>query len=353
MQVVHTPVGSSRGRLLSQYTLARINSMEGIDLALFDFDRHNAIYYFALNTDEEIYFRYGGRDAKSAHSYLNLESLELALTQGLKIHEKSVSTPVNKPKPLRKLPDQVPGLNEHVVQQKRCVECHHIAHFETTFAEKNDTLNKVRDMFRSPDIKNLGINLDVPKGLRIAESSGAAKDAGLQEGDVIKKLNSQDVVTFGDLQYYLDKVDRNTTKINVTVNRNNSEHILDLTLPDLWWKTDIGYRNWTINPLTFFTSKKLTDEEKKALKLPVRGLASRVTEVPIDAMLESAHTLEIGDIITAIDGEVENVLGTGAQLHIKLFHESGSKVDLDVLRKGKKITVSLQTVRKVFRRVEE
>ena len=204
MQVVHTPVDSSRGKLLSQYTLARINSMEGIDLALFDFDRHNAIYYFALNTDEEIYFRYGGRDAKSAHSYLNLESLELALTQGLKIHEKSASTPVNKPKPLRKLPDQVPGLNEHVVQQKRCVECHHIAHFETTFAEKNDTLNKVRDMFRSPYTKNLGINLDVPKGLRIAESIGAAKDAGLQEGDVIKRLNTQDVVTFGDLQYYLD-----------------------------------------------------------------------------------------------------------------------------------------------------
>jgi len=115
--------------------------MDGIDLALFDFDRHNALYYFALSSDENIYFRYGGRDSEAADTYLNLESLELALKQGLKLDEaknKKALSDILRPQP--KFPHQVPGLNEHVVQQERCVECHHIAHFETTEAEKNKTL---------------------------------------------------------------------------------------------------------------------------------------------------------------------------------------------------------------------
>ena len=354
MQVVHTPVDSPRGKLLSQYTLARINSMKGIDLTLFDFDRHNAIYYFALNTQEDIYFRYGGRDSESASSYLNLESLELALTQGLKIHQAPKRKTLPKPtKPKAKFPRQIPGLNENVVQQNRCVECHHIAHFETQFAEKNNTLNKLSAMFRNPNIKTLGIYLDIPKGLRVEKSNGPAKIASLAEGDLITRINNHDVTTFADLQYYLDKVDRSATSLQLTVVRNTIEKNLTIALPPLWWKTDIAYRNWTINPLTFFSSRRLTNAEKVALNLPNNGIASLVTDVPIDAMFEAAHTLKEGDIITAVDGKEVNSLHTGVELHIQLYHKSGSKVTLDVIREGEKITLPLQTKRKFFRRVEE
>ena len=61
--------------------------MKGIDLGLFDFDRNNALYYFIMNADEDIYMRYGGRDAESADTYLNLESLEVALKLGLEQHQ--------------------------------------------------------------------------------------------------------------------------------------------------------------------------------------------------------------------------------------------------------------------------
>ena len=60
-----SPKSSPRGRLLSQYVLVRITRMDGIDLGLFDYDRHNTLYYFALNADEQIYLRYGGRAAES------------------------------------------------------------------------------------------------------------------------------------------------------------------------------------------------------------------------------------------------------------------------------------------------
>ena len=78
-----SPPDSTLGKLLEEYVCARITRMDRIDIGLFDFDRHNALYYFVLNADQQIYLRYGGRDAESASTYLNLRSLELALKEGL------------------------------------------------------------------------------------------------------------------------------------------------------------------------------------------------------------------------------------------------------------------------------
>ena len=61
--------------------------MDNVDIGLFDYDRYNTLYFFILNADEQIYLRYGGRDSVSQDSYLNLESLELALKKGLELHQ--------------------------------------------------------------------------------------------------------------------------------------------------------------------------------------------------------------------------------------------------------------------------
>ena len=52
--------------------------MDDMDVALFDRDWYNTLYFFILNADEQIYMRYGGRDATSPDTYLNIDSLELA-----------------------------------------------------------------------------------------------------------------------------------------------------------------------------------------------------------------------------------------------------------------------------------
>ena len=74
--------------------------MQGIDVGHWKYDRHNALYYFILNADEEIYMRYGGRDADSATTYLNLRSLERALQQGLEMHVDTERQTVTRPAPL-------------------------------------------------------------------------------------------------------------------------------------------------------------------------------------------------------------------------------------------------------------
>ena len=83
-----SPKSSPLGKLLSEYICVRITRMDAVDVGLFDRDWNNAIYFFMLNADERIYMRYGGRDAASPDTYLNLSSLELALEKGLELHRR-------------------------------------------------------------------------------------------------------------------------------------------------------------------------------------------------------------------------------------------------------------------------
>ena len=328
--------------------------MRGIDLAKFDFDRHNAVYYFIINSKEDIYLRYGGRNTKSADAYLDLESLELALSLGLTEHQKFTSGKRQPdPKHTPVFPKDVTGLNENVVQRNRCVECHHIAHFQTTIAEKLNTLIKKHDMFRYPEFEILGIEIDIPKGLLIKEATAAAKQSGLVPGDLIQSINSQPILTVADLQYYLDKVDRESTTLPISVLRKGENRAFKINLPSDWWLTDLTHRNLTINPLVHFDEKILTPAEKKELNLLPENFASRITYVPVEALLEEAHTLKENDIIIAVAGQTKDTLGLGAKLYVKLVHKSGSSLELTILRDGKKQNLPLKTSRQVFRRVED
>src|SRR5712675_767267 len=105
--------------------------MDDVDVALFDRDWNNAIYYFVMNADEQIYLRYGGRDSQSADTYLDLNSLELALRQGLEMHRQYQQGELKKearPKPL--MPRQIPLLVQRTFAQRQCVECHLIGDFQ-------------------------------------------------------------------------------------------------------------------------------------------------------------------------------------------------------------------------------
>ena len=54
-------------------------------------------------------------------------------------------------------------LKAEVIDRGRCVECHLIGDYALIQKEIDGTLNKLDDMFACPDIKRIGIELDVPK----------------------------------------------------------------------------------------------------------------------------------------------------------------------------------------------
>src|SRR5258708_26223068 len=137
-----------------------------------------------MNADEQIYMRYGGRDAKSDDTYLSLDSLEIALSKGLELHRQYQTGELKRtelPKPV--YPREMPLLVKRTFEQHACVECHLIGDYQNLQREKDRKLDKLTHLDRSPDIKTIGIDLDVPKGLVVKDAGGAAKAAGMKSGD--------------------------------------------------------------------------------------------------------------------------------------------------------------------------
>jgi len=350
---VHTPKESPRDKLLQQYVTARITSMSGVDIGLFDYDRHNALYYFALNADDHIYLRYGGRDARGPESYLNLESLERALARGLAEHaayRRGERAPQPRPEPAFPRDNQL--LKEDVIAMGRCVECHLIGDYELLEKELAGELDPLNDLFRYPDIRRLGIELDVPEGLVVAKATGAAAEAGMRTGDEIVALEDTPVLTFGDLQHRYNKVPRRATEVAITVLRDRTAHALTIQLPKEWWHTDLAYRFLTVDPNLFAGFRKLTDDEKRKHGLPEDGFASVVDWVDTGAQVYNLHTLEKGDIIYAVDGVRADDFTNNLEIYIKLEKLAGEPFLLDVIRGGKRMEIRARTYREHFRKPE-
>lgn len=346
-----TEENTRRGRLLQQYVTARITRMDGINIGLFDYDRYNTLYFFALNADEQIYLRYGGRDERSATSYLDLESLELALERGLELHRLYTAGKLaTKPEPEARYPREIPALYERTIERGRCVECHLIGDLENVQRERDGTLDKIVHLYRAPEIKKIGIELDVPRGLRVAKATGSVADAGMQAGDEIRGVNGVAVWTFGDLQWEYGKLTHTAKKLELTVGREGRRMDLLVELPPFWWHTDLTYRNLSVDPRVYFTCEPLTVREKMELGLEPNGFAGRVDSIdPITELLGS-HDLRDGDIVYGVDGEVRDEIANVPDLYIKLRKQAGAELMLQVLRGGKRIELPLKTERMSFRK---
>jgi hypothetical protein len=350
-QVVLSPTDSPRGKLLSQYVCARITRLDDVDFGLFDWDRHNTLYYFAMNADEQIYLRYGGRDSRSPTTYLDLDSIELALAKGLELHElyKEGKLPkTERGEPL--FARDFPLLVERTIGRNACVECHLVADYRAQHRELDGTIDRIRDLYRSPDIRTIGIYLDVPKGLVAQEVKGAAQEAGMVPGDRIAALNGTAVWTFGDFQYYYDKVDRGASEVRITVDRAGEPLDLTVSLPEYWWLTDLTFRHWSIEPRMYFASRPLTEAEKREHGLDPAGFASEVTTVESTAALLKSHELQKGDIIVAIDGVERDEVANSAELYIRLRKTAGETYTLDVIRNGERLQTPLKTFKMGFRK---
>jgi serine protease Do len=348
---VLSPKSSPLGKFLAQYVCVRITRMDNVDIALFDHDRNNTLYFYLLNADEYIYMRYGGRDSRSADAYLNLDSLALAAGKGLELHAayKAGALPrVERVRPTS--PREIPLLVSRTFAQGSCVECHLIGDFQNLHREQDGTLDKLVHLFRSPDLRTIGIELDVPKGLEVKSATGAAASAGMKGGDRIAKWNGVPVWTFADAQLAYDKTPRSAKTTSVTVERAGQAIDLAIELPVRWWWTDTRWRQSSIEPRSYFEDEPLSAEQKRAAGLPAESFASRVKYVAEIARSTKAHELEVGDIIAAVDGVDRDPNAHTASLYLILKKTPGDSARLTVLRAGNKIEMQLKTVRMSFRK---
>ncbi len=346
---MQSPPDSRRRELLEQYVRARIVDMTEVNIGLFDHDLHNPTYFYLMNGDEQIYLRYGGRDAKSGETYLNLDSFEIALAKGIELHERAKRGELPAP------PKPAPLYSRDIELLRnesggRCIECHLINDYRAQMMEAAGTLDRKTFIYQSPDIKTIGIHLDISKGLVVGEVEGAVAVAGMQPGDVITGVNRKRAYTFGDLQYHYDKTPRDATRAFFTVLRNGIEHELTVNLPELWWWTDTFFRFWTVEPQLYFWNEALTAERKTEHGLPVDGFASEVSEVDPGAQPLRIHTLKEGDIIYSVDGVEKDAFAKDVVLYMQLNTIAGKDVTLGVIRDGQRIEEIIHTERQHFRK---
>ncbi len=291
------------------------------------------------------------RISAAGTSYLNLESLEVALERGLELHRLYGEGKVpSKPAPPARYPREIPALYERTIQRGRCVECHLIGDLENVQRERDGTLDKLVHLYRVPEIKRIGIELDVPRGLRVAKATGSVAIAGMQPGDEIRELNGVGVWTFGDLQWEYGKVPQPAKQLELTVERQGQLSRLEVDLPPFWWHTDLTYRNLSVDPRIYFSSSPLTVEEKAAFGLDRQGFASRVDSIDPLSELLGSHELQDGDVVYGIDGEVRDGVANTADLYIKLRKQAGAKLKLQVLRGDERLELTLKTERMSFRK---
>jgi hypothetical protein len=344
---VLSPKDSPLGKLLRQYVTVRIIRMDTIDIGLFEHDRNNTIYFYILNGDEQIYMRYGGRDNASPDTYLNLESLTLAAAKGLELHANRPPAP---PRPRPDFPKNYPLLVERTFARNQCVECHLIGDYQNLHRQQDGTLDKLVHLYRSPDLKTVGILLDVPKGLVLKEATGAAAAAGLQPGDRIAKWEGTVVWTFADVQHRYNETPRKAKEAKLTVERGGKMVDITMALPPQWWWAETKFRQSSVEPRFYFDDRPLTAAEKQELGLPVEGFASRVKYVSSIARTMELHALQEGDVIAGIDGKrVDPDAHTGS-LYLILRKSPGESAMLEVLRGGKKMEMPLKTIQMSFRK---
>jgi hypothetical protein len=325
--------------------------MDNVDIGLFEHDRNNTLYFYLMNADEQIYMRYGGRDSRSPDSYLNLASLAVAAEKGLELHKQyQVGTLAKTVRPKPSSPRDYPLLVERTFKSNACVECHLIGDYQNLHREKEGTLDKLVHLFRSPDIRTIGIELDVPAGLVVKEAGGPAKAAGMQAGDRIAKWDGDVVWTFADLQHRYDKVPRTAKTVSATVERGGTMKDLTVSLPVRWWWTDTRYRQSSVEPRSYFEDRALTAEERTKSGLPADGFSSAVTYVSTMASSVGSHELNVGDIIVGVDGKERDEHANSASLYIVLHKTPGDTGTLEVLRDGKRISMPLKTIRMSFRK---
>ncbi|NKI32581.1 trypsin-like peptidase domain-containing protein [Croceivirga thetidis] len=134
----------------------------------------------------------------------------------------------------------------------------------------------------------LELGIDEIEGVyvsRVEEDSGAEK-AGIQEGDIIKKVDNVKIRKFSELTGYLS-AKRPKDKVDVTVDRNGKLVTLPVTL----------MKNQTIQvPVMGFVVKNLSKQDKKQFKLD-EGV--KITAVPEGY---SSYNLE-GKVIVKLDDQ--------------------------------------------------
>lgn len=321
-----------------EFVRVRLTRIEGLDLNLFEFDFDLTLMMFFMNAEEKIYARYGGRDSQNADNRQSLPGLRYTMQSVLAMHR-------------QKTKEFAPRTaNESTVTSRRsggrgCMHCHQVKERENTALTRAGKWD--RDLvYRYPIPDNLGLLLEVDRGNIVKstkEGSPAAK-AGLRKGDLIRQLAGIPVHSFGDAQFALDR-NRKNKALAVSWQRGDEISQAQIELPQDWYKDDFSWRRsvrrWIASPRLY--GKDLTVQEKKDLGLSEKQLAYRPS-TPLHSHVQKAGIRE-GDIVLGVNDVILETDVNGFYAHVARNVLADDRVNINVLRAGKRLKIPMILLR--------
>ena len=314
--------------------LVRRTLIDDADLSLFKFDYDLTFMVFFLNAAENIYGRYGGRDALGPDSRQSLAGLRYAAAAALKAHHqrRSIQSERAEPMVIRDFP---------AAGHRRCVHCHEAKEI------MNDQLRKegkwTRELiWRYPLPDNLGLILEVDRGNkvdRVAPNSPAAR-MGILAGDVVHSMDGMPIHSFADAQYALDRA---PSKGSLKLSWQRGERVFtgELELPEGWRETDIRWRASmrTVIPSARVYGRDLTAEERTAHGRTATELAFW-QGYPVSSIAKKAGIRE-GDIILGFDGQQLELEAYDFLGYVRRNYLVGDRVKVNLIRDKRPLSIPM------------
>jgi serine protease Do len=302
----------------------------------------------------EVYGRYGGRDAKGADTRNTLPGLRHAMQAVLETHRSRSARAANGGAANGGAANggaanggetKQPLYIERVSAARNvngCIHCHQAK--EILRQQEINTAGKwdrdKRWVYPLPE--NLGITLDLDRGdlVKSVKSGSPADKAGIQTGDTLVQLLGLPVNSFADAQYALHKAPAKGA-IPVIWQRGGQQHQAELTVADGWKKTNITWRPSLMDllPSLPLFGTDLTAAEKQKLGLPKEHLAFR-QDAPVPLSMEKLGVRE-NDVIIGIDDLKLEMSADQFLGYIRQSHLIGDRITLNLLRGGKRMNVPI------------
>lgn len=349
--------------LLDQFVCVRLINANNIDLSLFQFDYDLSFSALFFNPDGTVYGRYGSWKHQKDPNDKTIAGFKRAMEGALEVHEKypsnkeslrgkqGISLPFKSPLEIPDLAGRYkPTLDweDKVVQS--CVHCHQVSDALRTFYREQKNQNiPTRWIYPFPGPETIGLSL-APDRIAHVESvqeGSPAAVGGVQEGDEIRMLDGQRLISIADVHWALHRFPEKGV-LSAVVQRGNQERTLALRLGPGWrGKSNISRRvgTWAMRAMAAggLLLKDLENEERRARGVDPDSLALLVKHVGQYGKHGAAKRagFEKGDVIVEVDGTSDRM--TESELIGRLLekYEPGAHVEAVVLREGKKKELKL------------
>lgn len=351
-------------RLMDRFERVRLVSTNGLNLSLFQYDYDQSFAVMVMNPDGTVYARYGTRsDHTEWEDDVSVRGLAETLKGALALHE---GYPANREllsgkqghEPLFETPNDAPTMagkfprnlefNDNVV--KNCIHCHMIGDAERELYRERGESIPDEILFQYPHPKSIGLIMDpeTQATVRDVNEESAAERAGFRNGDDIKSMNGQPVLSMADIQWVLHHAS-DPASIETVVIRNGNEISIDLELPDGWRRwDDIAWRVSTWNLRRMATGglvlKQASNEERRDIGVEEGEMSLLVTHVGQygEHVLAKRAGFRNGDIIISFNGRSDLARETDLIAYAVQSIDIGARVPVKVMRNGRELEMTLR-----------